>query len=216
MNRNNNLLEEYKLLSNEITRLYSQQEDLAKNIVPLVTSILVIIIDNGNPFLLFSPYLFMVFQSFRFIEIKRRFVRISAYMVVYLEPFLDGIGWETRNTVLTLKRNSFKDRIFRASGSYGVVETFFTCIWYSTFYYYKLNDLLEFEIKGKKFLFEYSNFFKFVFEYERFFKYAPVALFFFVLISLFLISGPANNKNSRNYIKEWNNLKNEAQSSFQP
>ncbi len=69
MNRNNNLLEEYKLLSNEITRLYSQQEDLAKNIVPLVTSILVIIIDNGNPFLLFRLIFSWFFNLFRFIEI---------------------------------------------------------------------------------------------------------------------------------------------------
>lgn len=102
---NNELIcKEYEMLHGEI----ELQNNLLIFMVTATVTIITIAVKSKNLLLYLFPFFIIIPTMNRIAYYKKAIARISAYMIVFLEPKLNGISWETRNLQSNRKNNKEK------------------------------------------------------------------------------------------------------------
>lgn len=97
------VLEEYKMLKEEINQKIGYQNTLLTFTDTAVVSIIAIITAVENPLppeVYLIPLIIIVPMMFRVAYYRDAVAKISAYLSVFLEPKLSPISWETRQLTL--------------------------------------------------------------------------------------------------------------------
>lgn len=102
---NNELIcKEYEMLHGEI----ELQNNLLIFMVTATVTIITIAVKSKNLLLYLFPFFIIIPTMNRIAYYKKAIARISAYMIAFLEPKLNGISWETRNLQSNRKNNKEK------------------------------------------------------------------------------------------------------------
>lgn len=91
------LLKEYEFLRNEIDQQQSLHNTLVTFTITTVVAVISFAATQSNPIMYLFAYCIIIPMSIRIAYYRKAMAKISAYMIVFLEPKLDGISWETRN-----------------------------------------------------------------------------------------------------------------------
>lgn len=112
------ILEEYKMLRDEIQNCVERDNTLATFMVTAVATILTFAISANLqvPFLFLISFCIIIPFSARLAHYKENVARISAYMIVYLEPKLE-INYET-DTIAAKNPNSKKSLVMISMRNY--------------------------------------------------------------------------------------------------
>lgn len=100
MNINENLLKEYEDIRGEIKQKIELHNSLITFMITTVVAVLAFALERNNPALYLLPFAIIIPISMRVTYYRTAMIKLSAYVIVYLEDKLDGINWETRNTQL--------------------------------------------------------------------------------------------------------------------
>lgn len=103
-----NLLIEYNNLRTEINQKIELHNTLLTFTITTVVAILTFafVQEDINPYLFLLPFCIIIPISMRIAYYRTTMVKISAYMIVFLEKELQDINWETRNAEFVKLSNS--------------------------------------------------------------------------------------------------------------
>lgn len=91
------ILKEYNILRNEIDQQTSLHNTLTTFIITCTVAVITIAASEQIPILYLFPFCIIIPMNMRIAFYRKAMAKISGYMIVFLEPKLDGINWETRN-----------------------------------------------------------------------------------------------------------------------
>jgi len=115
---NTMLFNEYKMLRDEILQLISLQNTL---VTFTVTSYVILVGSlyslDSNVYLFLLPFVILIPMITRVAYYRRSLIQKSAYMIVFLEPYIPEINWETRHRDVwkeldKRKKEKFPNRFF--------------------------------------------------------------------------------------------------------
>ena len=92
----------------EIEKKIELQNNLLIFMVTATVTIITVAVKSKNLLLYLFPFFIIIPTMNRIAYYRKAIARISAYMIVFLEPKLNGISWETRNLQLNRKNNKEK------------------------------------------------------------------------------------------------------------
>ena len=96
-----NMLKEYEFLRSEIMYEMNLHNTLVTFTITVTVAALGAIFGFTSksplPFLYLFPFGILLPMSARIEYYRRSMMKLSGYMIVFLEPYLDGINWETRH-----------------------------------------------------------------------------------------------------------------------
>lgn len=104
------MITEYKILRDEINQKIDLVNSLTTFTLTTVVAILTFALMRKNPLLYLLPFCIIIPMYMRISYYRSAMVKISAYMIIFLEDEIEDINWETRNTYLM-------DNIERKDGS---------------------------------------------------------------------------------------------------
>ena len=140
-------LEEYKFLRDEIQNCVERDNSLVTFMVTAVSTILTFAITANLqvPFLFLISFCIIIPFTGRISHYKTNVARISAYLIVFLEPYMD-IKYESRN-ILVKQNKSRLARILVAMRNYvGFLLGVLSYIIYLVEYYNKIGYSSVFDI----------------------------------------------------------------------
>lgn len=111
----NNILKEYEILREEINQKIGLHNSLLTFAITTVVGILTLALNLEQELLYLLPFCILIPITMRIKYYKSAMLKISAYMIVFLEEELDGINWETRNMLLideTVKKQVNKNIVY--------------------------------------------------------------------------------------------------------
>lgn len=91
------MLEEYRMLRSEVMNCINLHNTLCTFMITAVGAILTFSLLYQQPLLFLLPYAVIIPIQCRIFHYRQNMMKISAYMIVCLEPHLKGIQWETRH-----------------------------------------------------------------------------------------------------------------------
>lgn len=94
------IINEYKELRNEIMQKIELQNSLMTFMITTVVAVLAFAIGSDNSYMYLLPFGIIIPISMRITYYRTAMVKLSAYIIIYLENDLEGINWETRNVNL--------------------------------------------------------------------------------------------------------------------
>lgn len=100
------ICKEYEILHGEIEKKIELQNNLL--IFMVTATIITIAVESENLLLYLFPFFIIIPTMNRITYYRKAIARISAYMIVFLEPKLNGISWETRNLQLNRRNDEEK------------------------------------------------------------------------------------------------------------
>lgn len=95
-----NQIKEYDYLHNEISQKIELHNKLITFTITTVVAILSFALSKDNYLLYLMPFGIILPISMRIAYYRSAMVKLSAYMIVFLEDHIDGLKWESRNTPL--------------------------------------------------------------------------------------------------------------------
>lgn len=95
------IIKEYEDLRGEIKQKIELHNSLATFMITTVVAILAFALKSDNSLLYLLPFAIIIPISMRITYFRTALVKISAYIIVYIEDKINGLNWETRNTHLT-------------------------------------------------------------------------------------------------------------------
>lgn len=104
------MITEYKILRDEINQKIDLVNSLTTFTLTTIVAILTFALTKKNPLLYLLPFCIIIPMYMRISYYRSAMVKISAYMIVFLEEEIEDINWETRNAYLM-------DNIKRTDGS---------------------------------------------------------------------------------------------------
>ena len=119
----NNTIKEYEFLRNEINQHIGLHNTLLTFAITSTVAVLALALDQNRTILYLIPFCILIPMSMRIAYYRSAMVKLSAYMIVFLEIDLDGVSWETRNAALVNDLNKKKKDI----NSYTVLR-YFECL----------------------------------------------------------------------------------------
>ena len=102
------ICKEYEMLHGEIEKKIELQNNLLIFMVTATGIIITIAVQSKNLLLYLFPFFIIIPTMNRITYYRKAIARISAYLIVFLEPKLNGISWETCN--LQLNRKHYEDK----------------------------------------------------------------------------------------------------------
>lgn len=100
MDRYENIIYEYGFLREEINKKMELHNSLLTFTITTVVAILAIALSNDMSSLYLLSYCILIPMSMRIAYYRISMVKLSAYLIVFLEENIDGINWETRDVSL--------------------------------------------------------------------------------------------------------------------
>lgn len=88
---------EYEILRQEIEQKMSLHNTLLTFTITSTILVLTVAVSEEEPILYLFPFCIIIPMLLRIAYYKKALAKLSAYMIVFLEPKLEGINWETRN-----------------------------------------------------------------------------------------------------------------------
>lgn len=98
------ICKEYEMLHGEIEK----KIELQNNLLIFMVTATGTAVQSKNLLLYLFPFFIIIPTMNRITYYRKAIARISAYMIVFLEPKLNGISWETCN--LQLNRKHYEDK----------------------------------------------------------------------------------------------------------
>lgn len=95
-----NELKEYDNLREEINQKIELHNKLLTFTITTVIAILTFAISKNNSFLYLMPLGVILPMSMRIAYYRIAMAKLSSYMIVFLEDHIEGLKWETRNTIV--------------------------------------------------------------------------------------------------------------------
>lgn len=118
----NNLLEEYRILHNEINQKIALQNTILTFTITTTVAILTIAVSENITIIYLVPFFIIIPMSMRIAYYRSVISKLSAYIIIFLEPNLKDMKWETRNAILGArlrqKECKKKNRKFAFSRNY--------------------------------------------------------------------------------------------------
>ena len=102
------IYKEYDMLHQEIEQKISLQNNLLIFMITTTVTIITLAIKSDSLLLYLFPFFIIIPITSRIAYYRMAMAKISAYMIVFLEPKLNGISWETRNVQFLRRYNSGK------------------------------------------------------------------------------------------------------------
>lgn len=104
-------IKEYEDLRSEIKQKMEAYNSLVTFMITTVIAVLVFAVENDNMLLYLLPFGIIIPISMRMLFYRASLAKIAAYIIVYIESDLCGLGWETRNNLIKcfdVYNNDFK------------------------------------------------------------------------------------------------------------
>lgn len=95
-----NMVREYELLRNEINQKIDLVNTLTTFTLTTTVAILTFALAKDNALLFLLPFCIIIPMYIRISYYRSALVKLSAYMIVFLETKIDEFNWETRNAHL--------------------------------------------------------------------------------------------------------------------
>ena len=99
-NKESNLIVEYELIKNEINQKIELHNNLITFTITTTAVILSFALSQNLTLLYIMPFCIIIPMSIRIRYYRLAMAKLSAYLIVFLEPQLSEIKWETRNTII--------------------------------------------------------------------------------------------------------------------
>lgn len=98
MSKKDNILKEYETLREEMLQKIELHNSLITFMITTVVALLTFALTQNEPLLYLSPFGIIIPITMRVTYYRTMMVKLSAYIIVYLEKDIKGLEWETRNT----------------------------------------------------------------------------------------------------------------------
>lgn len=99
---------EYRMLREEIVYLMKLHKMLTLFLYSSIGVYLPFVLKQENPFYILTIYLIVLPIAYKNFYYREQLAKISGYMIIFLEPYLKGVNWESMN--LILKRQPHKGK----------------------------------------------------------------------------------------------------------
>ncbi len=138
---NENILIEYDCIKTEIQNKIELHNNLITFTITTVVAVLAFAFSEKNPFLFLTPFCILIPMSFRITYYRLALSKLSAYAIVFLEPFLDGCEWERRNYLIVKQSIGNKRKSTKKSITMHYYDLFILgLVCYLGFLYYYIPD----------------------------------------------------------------------------
>ena len=107
------LIEEYKMLRAEIINCINLQNTLCTFVITATSAILALALTYGQPLLFLLPMAIIIPLQGRIFHYRRNILKLSAYNIVFLEPQIKDIMWETRHQEFSKRVGKYEVSLFR-------------------------------------------------------------------------------------------------------
>ena len=108
------LIEEYKMLRAEIINCINLQNNLCTFVITATSAILALALTSGHPVLFLLPLAIIIPLQGRIFHYRRNILKLSAYNIVFLEPQINDIMWETRHQEFSKRARGYEISLFRS------------------------------------------------------------------------------------------------------
>lgn len=145
MKETSNIYNEYNSIKTEIQNKIELHNNLITFTITTVVAVLAFAFSQSNPFLFLLPFCIIIPMSLRIAYYRLALSKLSAYLIVFIEPELNSCKWETRNYLIIDKNNrNNKDKIKSLRNS--ITMNYYDClilgiISYVLFLYHYLSDI---------------------------------------------------------------------------
>jgi len=89
---------EYKFLRDEVVNYGNTQVSLTTFTITATAGIITLGVNNKNPYIFLLSFIIIVPLFYRILFYRSASMRLAAYLIVFLEPKIEGINWETINS----------------------------------------------------------------------------------------------------------------------
>lgn len=100
MNDQENVLKEYENLRSEIQHKTELHNTLVTFMITTTIAVLAFALEGNNTLLYLLPFGIIIPLSMRITYYRTAMIKLSAYVIVFIEDRIEGLNWETRNTKL--------------------------------------------------------------------------------------------------------------------
>lgn len=100
MKSRENIISEYTSIKEEIQNKIELHNNLITFTITTTVALLAFAFSKENPFLFLVPFCILIPMSSRIAYYRLAFSKLSAYLIVFIEPELEECNWETRNYFL--------------------------------------------------------------------------------------------------------------------
>ena len=98
MSKKENIVKEYETLRAEMLQKIELHNSLITFMITTVVALLTFSLTQDEPLLYLLPFCIIIPITMRLTYYRTMMVKLSAYIIVYLEKDIKGLEWETRNT----------------------------------------------------------------------------------------------------------------------
>ena len=102
--------EEYRMIRAEIVNCISLQNSLSTFMITAVTALLALAFTQMNPWLFLLPYVVILPIGCGIFHYRGNVLKLATYLIVFLEPNMKGMNWETRHAEYV--KGEDRDRLF--------------------------------------------------------------------------------------------------------
>lgn len=107
MSEQDNIIKEYEDLRGEIKQKIELHNSLMTFMITTVVAVLAFALETDNPLMYLLPFAIIIPISMRIAYYREAIIKISSYIIVYIENQVGGLQWETRyNQLQGLKRDT--------------------------------------------------------------------------------------------------------------
>ncbi len=92
------IIKEYEDLRGEIKQKIELHNSLSTFMITTVVAILAFALESDNSLLYLLPFAIIIPISMRIAYFRIALLRLSGYIIVYIENRINGLNWETRNS----------------------------------------------------------------------------------------------------------------------
>lgn len=104
------VIKEYEDLRDEIKQKIKLHNSLITFMITTVVAVLAFALEGENSLLYLLPFAIIIPISMRIAYYKKAMVKLTAYIIIFIEGKIEGLNWETRNTqLINIDRNNLYD-----------------------------------------------------------------------------------------------------------
>ena len=104
---------QYETLREEIANCTRMSNEFSTFSMTALAAVLAFAFSSDNPFLFLVPFVLIIPLSSKSLYYRKNVAKISAYMIVMLEPEIEGYLWETLNERYKEERSHARFTMFR-------------------------------------------------------------------------------------------------------
>jgi len=104
------IIKEYEELRGEVKQKIELHNSLITFMITTVVAVLAFALESDNSLLFLLPFGIIIPISMRVTYYREAMVKLSAYIIIFIEDKIEGLNWETRNTqLININHNNLYD-----------------------------------------------------------------------------------------------------------